>query len=317
MNNHIELKLAKWPFFVGDAVLLGLAYAIYFQSKLPMGSWEILSCVVVVALGAVLGVTPFLLEYRAAVKLAEVGALTTTMEQIQNLEAIANQINGATAQWQGVHEQSNKTLGAAKEITDRMTSEARAFSDFIQKASNSEKATLRLEIEKLRRAESDWLQVLTRILDHVYALQQAALRSGQPGLVEQMGLFQNACHDVSRRIGLVPFLAAPGKPFDGKNHRLVDEDVNAASDACVSETIAAGYTYQGQLIRAALVSLQPREHGNQLEAKPASASAARASTGSDVAATHKKAPDDQIVEDSVSAQDPDELMLTAEQPPLI
>jgi len=299
MNNQIEPKLAKWPFFLGDAVLLGLAGAIYFQSRLPMSSWEILFCVAAVALGALLGVTPFLMEYRAVVKLAEAGTLATTVAQIQNLDLIASQIDGATAQWQGVHEQSTRTLGAAKEITDRMATEARAFSDFIQKASTSEKATLRLEIDKLRRAEKDWLQVLMRILDHVYALHQAALRSEQPGLIEQMGHFQNACYDVSRRIGLIPFLAAAGKPFDAKNHRLVDEQAKATADARISETIATGYTYQGQLVRAALVSLQPGEQGDLPWAEPAPAPVARSPQEANVAATHKKISAGQLADTPV------------------
>ena len=208
--------------------------------------------------GGVVGVTPFLLEYRVAAKLAEAGALATTVAQIQHLDLVAIQISRATTQWQGVQEESTKTVCAAKEIADRMTSEARAFTDFMQKANKSEIATLRLEIEKLRRAENDWQQVLMRILDHVYALHLAALRSGQPGLVEQLGHFQNACYDVSRRIGLIPFLAAAGKPFDAVRHRLVDEKAMAPSDARVSETIATGYTYQGQLLRPALVSLVAR-----------------------------------------------------------
>jgi molecular chaperone GrpE (heat shock protein) len=317
MKKQVELKLVKWPFQVGDAVFLGVAWLIYSQSKLPMGPWEIFFCVLTVACGALLGVTPFLLEYRAVVRLAEAGALATTVAQIQHLDLVAIQINRATTQWQGVQEESTKTVSAAREIADRMTSEARAFTDFMQKANNSEIATLRLEIEKLRRAENDWQQVLMRILDHVYALHQAALRSGQPGLVEQLGHFQNACYDVSRRIGLIPFLAATGKPFDTVRHRLVDEQARAAADARVSETIATGYTYQGQLLRPALVSLQATEPPNPPVADPASTSTARSSMESNVAASRTNMPDDQRLEDSVSSEDAVESMASAEQPPIV
>ena len=298
-------------------MFLAVAYMIYFQSRLPMGPWEILFCVIAVAFGASLGVTPFLLEYRAVVKLAETAGLSTAVAQIQNLDRVASHINGATAQWQRVQEESTKTVCAAKEIADRMTAEARAFSDFMQKANTSEKATLRLEIEKLRRAENDWLQVLMRILDHVYALHQAALRSGQPGLVEQMGHFQSACYDVSRRIGLIPFLAAPGKPFDGKNHRLVDDKAIAPADACVSETIGTGYTYQGQLLRPALVSLQATEQPNAPVTDLIAASVARSSTELNAAATHKKMHHNQRMDDSVAPEATTELISQKEQPPLI
>ena len=41
-----------------------------------------------------------------------------------------------------------------------MTAEARAFQQFLDKANDTERNHLRLEVEKLRRAEGDWLQVL-------------------------------------------------------------------------------------------------------------------------------------------------------------
>ena len=70
-----------------------------------------------------------------------------------------------------------------------MAAEVREFSEFMQKMNDSEKAALRLEIEKLRRGEGEWLQVLVRILDHVFLLHAAAMRSGQPKLVGQISQF--------------------------------------------------------------------------------------------------------------------------------
>ena len=61
-----------------------------------------------------------------------------------------------------------------------MAAEAKAFTEFMQKANDSEKAMLRLETDKLKRAESEWVHVLVRMLDHVYALHIGAMRSGQP-----------------------------------------------------------------------------------------------------------------------------------------
>jgi molecular chaperone GrpE (heat shock protein) len=102
-----------------------------------------------------------------------------------------------------------------------------------------------LEVEKLRRAESEWLQIVIRLLDHTYALTQAGVRSGKAGLIEQLGHFQNACRDVARRAGLVPFVVVPNEAYDEKIHQLVDADGNRRPNAKVSETIATGFTYQG------------------------------------------------------------------------
>jgi molecular chaperone GrpE (heat shock protein) len=94
------------------------------------------------------------------------------------------------------------------------------------------------------------------MLDHVFALHQGALRSGQPALIEQVSNFQNACRDVARRVGLTPFAAQEAEPFDAKRHQLIEEGATPPPDAVVSETVATGYTFQGRLVRPALVRLR-------------------------------------------------------------
>jgi hypothetical protein len=145
----------------------------------------------------------------------------------------------------------------------------------MQKANDSEKATLRLEVEKLRRGESQWLQVLVHLLDHVFALHQAGARSGQPNLQEQLGQFQDACRDIVRRVGLMPMEAAPDEPFDEERHQLL-EGQSVTSEPRVAHTLATGYTYQGQMLRRTLVALQSNgsvpsldETGTASDADPA------------------------------------------------
>ena len=261
MSDSIAPKLAKWPFFVGDGLLLATAYFICYQSKFALGHWELCFVVLCVVGGAMLGVAPFLLEYDALVKVAEAGALTTVVSQFKKLEEIAGQISGATGKWQDAQEQADKTATTAKEIAERMTGELQAFSEFMQRANDNERATLRLEVEKLRRGESEWLSVLVRMLDHVYALHQGAGRSGQPKLIEQVGHFQNACRDAARRVGLTPFTANEAEPFDAQRHQLVDENAKPPADAVVAETVAAGYTFQGRPLRPALVRLRENAAG--------------------------------------------------------
>jgi molecular chaperone GrpE (heat shock protein) len=249
-------KLAKWPFFLGDALLLGMAYYIFHQCKFVLGPWELCFVFLSLAGGTLLCIAPFWLEYNMLVKLAEASSLTTVVSQMGSLEGIAGQISGATGRWQEAQDAADKTANSAKEIAERMTVEVQAFTEFMKRANDSERANLRLEVEKLRRAEADWLQVLVHLLDHVFALHAGALRSGQPGLIEQVGHFQNACRDTARRVGLTPFAANEAEPFDAKRHQLLEEAAPPAPGAVVEETIAAGYTFQGRLIRPALVRLR-------------------------------------------------------------
>jgi molecular chaperone GrpE (heat shock protein) len=266
VRDRLEIRLPKWPFFLGDAFLLGMAYFIYWESKYPLGRWEITACGVCVALGAVLGILPYLLEYRALLKRIEANALETVTEKIQKLETVATQISSATNHWQAAQDQADKTAALAREIADRMAAEVRDFSAFMEKINQGEKTNLRLEVEKLKRAENDWLNVLVHMLDHVYALYHAAERSGQANLIGQLGQFQNACRDVARRVGLVPLIANQEEQFDGKRHQLANGET-PPEGAVVAEVLAPGYTFQGRFIRPVLVRTQDNGAAQGVEAK--------------------------------------------------
>jgi molecular chaperone GrpE (heat shock protein) len=268
MHDRIVHELAKWPFFLGDALLLGAAWFISWQSPRPLAFWTLALGAGCIAAGAALCVLPFVLQYRALVKLAEAGTLTTAVSQIQHLEAIAAQISGATGRWQNAQEEADKTAEAAKAIADRMTAEAKAFTQFMQQANDHERATLRLEVEKLHRAENEWLQALVRILDHVYALNLGAVRSGQPKLIEQVGNFQNACRDAARRVGLTPFVPQAAEPFDAQKHQLIEGNEPAPEGAILTETVAAGYTFQGRLLRPAMVRANGNGNGTEEKSTP-------------------------------------------------
>jgi len=258
MNDVTNWKVPKWPFFLADALLMVFAYYYVLHAALPIHHWEIAAgCVV---LGAVLGVIPYLLDYRAMAKALEVNALGAVAEKIQNLEKISEQINSATNHWaviQGtVSAEAGKSTAAARAIADKMTEEARRFSEYMIKMNDSEKATLRLEVEKLHRAEGEWLQILVRILDHVFALHTGAVRTGDQRFIEPISNFQHACQETVRRLGLVPFTAEPEKPFDAERHQAAGKPEKIPDGAVVAETVGAGYTFQGKLLRPAIVRLR-------------------------------------------------------------
>jgi molecular chaperone GrpE (heat shock protein) len=250
-------RIPKWPFFIADVCLLAVAGLIVELSPRPLGLWQNCLCLLAVAAAGAFSVWPFLQEYRAAVRLAEADGLANVVDQIRDLTLIRDQVQSATAQWQTAQEHSQQTVLAARQVSENMAREARAFTDFLQKANDTEKAHLRLELEKLKRGEGDWIQIVTRLLDHVFALHQAGVRAGQPGLIDQLTQFQNACRDVVRRVGLVPFTAAPGERFDERIHQAADPQAQVPAGSLVTENLATGYTFQAQLLRRALVRLSP------------------------------------------------------------
>lgn len=257
MNDTANWKVPKWPFLLGDGTFLALGYWLVNHSP-PPGHWAILA-IGCVALGAALGVIPFILDYRAMGKALEVNALGAIADKIQNLENIGAQISSATSHWatteESIRGQAEKTTLAAKAIADRMTTEVIEFSDFMKKMNDSEKTALKLEVEKLRRGEAEWLQVLVTMLDHVFALHAGAVRTGDTKYASPVTNFQNACYDVARRLGLVPFVGTAGDPFNTQRHKTLDGKEPPAG-AIISETIGCGYTFQGQPLRPALVRLR-------------------------------------------------------------
>ncbi|HEY2328979.1 MAG TPA: nucleotide exchange factor GrpE [Verrucomicrobiae bacterium] len=259
MNKVSDWKIPKWPFLIANAAFVIFAGMLTARAAHPITTAQILIATAGVALGAVAGCLPFILEYRATSKLIEVNALGTVAGKIENLGQFAAQISAATGQWARVQETTKdgaeKTVATAREIADRMAVEVREFNEFQAKMNDAEKSALQLEAEKLRRTEGEWLQVVARILDHIFALHTAAAHSGQPEVVEQIGNFQNACRDAARRVGLAPFLAAPEEKFDAQKFRVHGVE-NPPAEAVIAETLAPGLTFQGRLIRPALVRLK-------------------------------------------------------------
>jgi hypothetical protein len=267
MPERTPSDLPKLPFLLGDLLFVVVAGWLVLRPGPRLDLWHDLLVCGCVAAGAGLGVWPFLREHRARMRLAEANGLASTVEQIRGLTAVGEQVALATGRWQTVQEAAGKTALEARQMADDIAREARQFSEALQKAHDAEIRNLRLEVEKLHRAEGDWLQVLVRIMDHVYALYSAGLRSGQPELSSQLGHFQSACRDTLRRVGLAPLEAAPDTAYDERLHEL-PPGVTGTPETRVAQTLATGFTYQGQLLRRVLVALAPTDVSTREVAKP-------------------------------------------------
>jgi molecular chaperone GrpE (heat shock protein) len=253
--SETRASLPIWPFLAVDALLVGVGGLLLWLGHRPLLWWEACLIVVCVTAAAWSFVFPFTRRNCDEQGLAQAKVLGQTTSRLQNIDQIAAQITGATNQLREFQEQNTQATAAAKGIAESMSAESQKIGELLQKTGDAERANLRLEVEKLRRGEAEWIQILVYILDHVFAVFQAANRSGQPALVEQMGLFQNSCRDAARRIGLMATNVKAGEPFDPALHKLVD-DASPNGNAVIAETLATGYTFQGQIIRRPLVALK-------------------------------------------------------------
>ena len=179
----------------------------------------------------------------------------------QEVDAVAKQIENATEQWLHVEDRANEINAASREIAGKINAEAREFTEFLQKANDTEKNHLRLEVDKLNRAQVDWVKVVTGMLDHVFALNQAGRQSGQEKLVRQLDNFQVACRDVARRVGVVTYEPKPEEGFDTGKHQLRDPEAEPEVGAKIIGIAAQGLSHQGQVLRKAVVVIEGEEPG--------------------------------------------------------
>lgn len=253
------VKLPFWPFILASTLLLAAAAVVFKLAHQPLQLWEAGAIVIFVGGSAWSFLIPFLRRNADNQALSQADSIAASLAQINKIDQVAGQITNATAQWQSVHGHATQIAETSKELAGSISKEAKSFAEFLQKANDSEKAHLRLEIEKLRRTEIECVQVLTHFLDHTFALMSGAQKSGQRNLIEQIGQFQNACLDVARRVGLAPIVPAPGEPFDERVHQWAEEGKKPEANARIKGTLVSGYGYQGQLIRRAVVALQTNE----------------------------------------------------------
>lgn len=258
MNIPSVRPVSRLPFFFGDALLICVAVFIALRSPTPLSVSTALLIAITVGLGAFLAICPYFLEHRSSIALEELEKFASVATEMNRVAPLTAALEEAAVQLRHTEEESKKTLSVAKSVADQMIQEGKAFAQIVAKANDSEKARLRMELEKFRRWEADSLAVLTGILDHVFALWRAAQAAGQPTVAQQMHSFQNACLEIARKIGLVSYRAEEGMLFDPARHQQMDG--TAPDVACIiGETLAAGYTYRGQMVRRAVVKVQAPE----------------------------------------------------------
>ncbi|MFQ3169794.1 MAG: hypothetical protein ACI8QI_002373 [Limisphaerales bacterium] len=261
MSESSAPKIPKWPFIAGDVALLLMAWLVYYHSEASFDGLEAFWCFACVAAGAWVVVLPFLKEFQAQADLTEAKELAASVEKISSVDGIAKQIENATEQWLHVEDRANEINATSKDIAKKINAEAREFTEFLQKANDTEKNHLRLEVDKLNRAQVDWVQVVTGMLDHVFALNQAARRSGKEALIKQLNNFQAACRDVARRVGVVTHEPKPEEGFDAGKHQLRDPEAEPEAGAKIIGIATQGLSHQGQILRKAVVVIEGEEPG--------------------------------------------------------
>lgn len=258
-------RIRKWPFLAADGLFLALAGGIFAAGGgLALEGGKLWMVAVCMGLGSVFGVWPFLAEYREESRRFEAREFGSVLEQVRRLEEAGKLISESTGQWQEMAEQGEGMAKAAEEIAVRVREERERFREIAEKADAKERDHWRLEAEKLRRSEREWLGVLAGIMYHVFALHRAGKSSGQAKLIQQLDGFQGACLDICRRVGLSQYVVKAGEVFDPKIHKA-EEGRPLPKNPVVRETLAPGFSFQGRRAYLPLVALAEGAEGEEAE----------------------------------------------------
>lgn len=250
-------QIRKWPFVIGDLLLIGVAVWIFYANDYAPTGWDLAMIVACLGLGVLFSVLPFMAEFREESRRFDANEFRSTLDQIRQLEGVGNRLDAVTAQWDAVQENCGQVVQAATELAAKSEADSERWQQMAQQADTRERDHLRLEVDKLRRGEREWLEVVVGILDHIFALHRAAVQSRQVKLIGQIEAFRNACLEISRRVGLSQYVVDPGEPYNPEIHKM-PEGGGCPENPVVAETLLPGFSFQGQAIRQPMVALVDR-----------------------------------------------------------
>jgi chemotaxis protein histidine kinase CheA len=169
MNLPNEPRLNKFHFVLIDLVFLGTAALIAYNAKNPFAPLPFVSAVVLVVLGGVALLIPFLADYAADCRDAVNDERERLAEQTARLNAAAESLARAAAQIKAVEEAVHKAAHAAENLPYRMQEKLAEFNEALGEKENEDREALERELDELRAANSDQLKALADKIQKISA----------------------------------------------------------------------------------------------------------------------------------------------------
>lgn len=272
IDDEPEIGLTKWPFYLGDALLVAVALAIAILGDWQLSDWQVVSCVLAVALGAGLFVLPYLVEYymlaqeksegsaaelkilrrqilqaedaveRTAVRIHQMEE--TLAAQVQSAEVVSEVMDGKFKQLEAELAQSAATLsGLAQQLEALAEAPAENLADQLQAL---QQQLEQLQVEVQQRANASDLELLTQRLDR---LQQAveSVKAARVAPVERAAetrLLQRAIPQQAAATAAAVSRIINPRPREEHGELIDDED---EADLEVEETereLTGGFSFE-------------------------------------------------------------------------
>jgi hypothetical protein len=195
-------RLDPIPFIVADVILVGFAAFIGWQAPAPLGVAPLAAISGLVALGAVAGLYPFVMNHARR----QEEALRERTEQIEALARIltgtAEQIGIAVSNLPSIAESSARQLKLAEQLPAAIQTQIATLQQQLSATHAEENAALRHELDTLRQAQTEKLANaladLTR-LEALAAKHAAALDGAIAHLPKLAEVFNQQTAETLRR----------------------------------------------------------------------------------------------------------------------
>ena len=153
-------RLPKLPFILGDLALLATAFLLGKYGPTPLSTGMVVAIACCVAVGAALGLIPFLTDYVADSDEAAREHSAQVNVQIQRLHAAGESLTRAAAQIKSVEEAVHKSAHAAETLPYRMQEKLAEFNESLAEKEAEDREALEAELNELRAANSDQLKAV-------------------------------------------------------------------------------------------------------------------------------------------------------------
>lgn len=268
-GNGTKAPLSEFlPYIITDAVFLGVAFCILALGSRPLTGMELVAVVFCVSAGAISLIYPFKRRLDHESQAEQAMAFKSSVSRLSGIEDLASRIEIATSRWTEIESKAEQSLSTSKEISEEMIGESESFKEFIRNASSEETQHLRLMVEKLKKAEKEWVHIIMAMMDHATALKWAAQRSSNPNLIQQITNYHSQLVEIARQVGLVIYEPSPGEVYDSELHQPASSDESIESGDNITVPRSAGFKFRGVILRKALVSSKPVEAGAAASSSP-------------------------------------------------
>lgn len=141
--------IARWPFYAGAFVLIGIAFYLLLTAGRPPAVPPLIVSMFCLGGSIVLCVIPTAMDNERRLRLAEAAVREAADAQLRRLAQIADQLTHVVSRSQSTEEQAGRALGTLEEVAERMVAQAEELAAALARAGEREQADRAEEIQRL------------------------------------------------------------------------------------------------------------------------------------------------------------------------